>query len=61
MFLKWNENPVLIGFPEKDETIATIPFPKVTICPETKANKDKFDIFSAYHALKENMPLTEME
>lgn len=61
MLVKWNESSVLIGFPEKDETIATIPFPTVTICPEIKANYDKVDIFSTYHAMKENVKLTDLE
>lgn len=56
-----NESPVLIGFPENSVNIGAIPFPTVTLCPETKANYDKIDIVSAYHAMRENVKLTDVE
>lgn len=61
MWIKWQTSPVTMDFTEKEETIAAIPFPTVTICPETKANKLKIDIVSTYHAMKENINVSEIE
>lgn len=33
---KWNTNPVIVSFAEKSTPIWQIPFPAVTICPDTK-------------------------
>lgn len=49
---KWNETPVTISFSEHNIPISSIPFPTVTICPETKAQKSKLDLFNAYHMMK---------
>lgn len=38
-------------FKEKMFYVNDIPFPTVTICPETKVVKEKLDLLSAYHAL----------
>ncbi|XP_073833308.1 pickpocket protein 28-like [Musca autumnalis] len=35
-FGKWRERPVIVSFSEKSVDISKIPFPAVTICPETK-------------------------
>lgn len=61
MWLKWDESPIVLGLTETGKSIAEIPFPTVTICPETKAVIEKIDVISAYHALKENATLTETE
>lgn len=50
--MKWNDFPVILSFTEKEAKISMIPFPTVTICPETKANKDKFDLTSVYNSMK---------
>lgn len=50
--MKWNETPVTLSFTEKEATISMIPFPAITICPETKANKDKLDLMAAYEFVK---------
>lgn len=36
-------------FTEKPAPISRIPFPTVTICPETKAHVNKFDVTNAYN------------
>lgn len=55
----WDEKPVVIGFAEKMTPIWDIPFPTVTICPQTKTRVEKFDFLEAYHMIrtkqKENM------
>lgn len=40
---QWNENPILINFNEKSTPVWSIPFPAVTICPETKVQKSIFN------------------
>ena len=45
-FLKWQRNPVQISFTEKDIFVSDIPFPKITICPEVKADKFKIHLES---------------
>lgn len=41
---QWNDNPVTMSFTEKERPISAVPFPTVTICPETKVSKLKFDV-----------------
>lgn len=36
VYVKWIETPVIVSFSEKSTPIWNIPFPAVTICPETK-------------------------
>ncbi|XP_073811880.1 pickpocket protein 28-like [Musca autumnalis] len=36
IYSKWCETPVIVSFSEKSTPIWSIPFPAVTICPETK-------------------------
>ncbi|XP_073844566.1 pickpocket protein 28-like [Musca autumnalis] len=36
VYVKWSETPVIVSFSEKSTPIWNIPFPRVTICPETK-------------------------
>lgn len=37
-FLKWRDNPVIIGFENVPTEIWEIPFPAITICPEDKVH-----------------------
>lgn len=39
-------------FTEKPSPISKIPFPTVTICPETKAHISKFNVTDAYNSVK---------
>ncbi|XP_005176877.1 pickpocket protein 28-like [Musca domestica] len=42
IYMKWCETPVIVSFSEKSTPIWSIPFPAITICPETKrALKEK--------------------
>ncbi|XP_073811879.1 pickpocket protein 28-like [Musca autumnalis] len=36
IYIKWCDTPVIVSFSEKSTPIWSIPFPAVTICPETK-------------------------
>lgn len=42
-WIEWAEDPVTFSYTEKPMKIDTIPFPKVTFCPEIKARA--FDFF----------------
>lgn len=51
LYIKWDQSPVIVSFSEKSTPIYRIPFPSVTICPETKANKSMIDFTKVYHIL----------
>ncbi|XP_037031900.1 pickpocket protein 28-like [Bradysia coprophila] len=42
-YMKWDNNPVIVTFSEKMTHLKHLPFPAVTICPETKSQKSIFD------------------
>ena len=46
---KWNRSPVIVSFDNELSPIWKIPFPAITICPETKAKMDIFNFTKAYH------------
>lgn len=48
---KYKESPVVVGFATKDYPIFDIPFPSVTICPESKCSATKFNFTKVYYAL----------
>lgn len=54
VWIDWRNRPVTMTYSEKEESISTIPFPTVTVCPRTKFLKDKFkfdnDLYHAYMA-----------
>lgn len=51
IWLKWHKNPVSMSFTENEMPISTIPFPTVTVCPETKTYASKLNLTLAYHEL----------
>lgn len=36
IYVKWHETPVIVTFSEESTPVWNIPFPRLTICPETK-------------------------
>jgi acid-sensing ion channel, other len=52
IYVKWQLSPVIVSFAEKSTPVWQIPFPAVTICPETKALKEKIDFTKGYFAIK---------
>lgn len=50
---KWDQSPVIVSFAEKSTPVWQIPFPAVTICPETKARSEDFNYTSMYHILNQ--------
>lgn len=53
---RWERGPLFIGLAEKSQPIWDIPFPAVTICPETKAKISTVNFTDAYHVLMEGQP-----
>ncbi|KAL5275289.1 hypothetical protein ACFFRR_001294 [Megaselia abdita] len=52
VYNKWNETPVIVSFSEKSTPVWQIPFPAVTICSETKEEKQhEFDFTKFYNYL----------
>jgi acid-sensing ion channel, other len=52
IYVKWQLSPVIVSFAEKSTPVWQIPFPAVTICPETKAKKSFIDFTKGYLAIK---------
>ncbi|XP_055528659.1 pickpocket protein 28-like [Wyeomyia smithii] len=51
IYHKWDQTPVIVSFNEKSTPIWQIPFPAVTICPETKALAKYLNITTSYYML----------
>lgn len=49
-YVKWQQSPVIVSFAQTSTPIWQIPFPAVTICPETKTKKTLVDITEGYRA-----------
>lgn len=49
VYVKWDQSPVIVSFAEKSTPVWEIPFPAVTICPETKANVSLLNFTALYH------------
>lgn len=61
VWLKWCSDPVKMTMMEKPSPISSIPFPTVTICPETKTYKSKLDLTHLNEMPKEMWNLSEAE
>lgn len=53
VYTKWDQSPVIVSFAEKSTPVWEIPFPAVTICPETKTKMDFLNFTSAYHTMND--------
>lgn len=51
IYEKWQTSPVIVSFAEKSTPVWQIPFPAVTICPETKSVKKSLDFSKVYRAM----------
>uniref|UniRef100_A0A182PBQ5 Pickpocket n=1 Tax=Anopheles epiroticus TaxID=199890 RepID=A0A182PBQ5_9DIPT len=51
IYRKWEQTPVIVSFAEKTTPVWQIPFPAVTICPETKARSMYLNISEVYHQM----------
>ncbi|XP_064539836.1 pickpocket protein 28 [Drosophila montana] len=50
---KWNNNPVIVSFAEKSTPVWQIPFPSVTVCPETKSRQRAFNFTDLYWQIRD--------
>lgn len=50
VYVKWVLSPVIVSFAEKSTPIWEIPFPAVTICPETKTYMKKLNFTDVWNA-----------
>ena len=51
-YIKWQSSPVIVSFNEKLKPIWEIPFPAVTICPETRTNVNIFNFSTSEARLR---------
>lgn len=51
IYEKWEDSPVIVSFAEKSTPVWQIPFPAVTICPETKAKMKYVNFTKGYHSV----------
>jgi acid-sensing ion channel, other len=51
---KWQLSPVIVSFAEKSTPVWQIPFPAVTICPETKVMMKYVNFTNGYNAFATN-------
>jgi acid-sensing ion channel, other len=56
-YTKWRNNPLIIEFAADSTQIWDIPFPAVTICPETKTKVQFVNITDVYRQLRQNKDL----
>lgn len=49
VYNKWQKSPVIVSFAEKYTRVSEIPFPAVTICPETKARTSILNFTDLYN------------
>lgn len=61
VYNKWERSPVIVNFANRGTPIYEIPFPAVTICPETKTDKNKFNYTNLLHKIEDNVKLTPEE
>lgn len=59
IWVEWNTNPVIMKKGKFDDSMfKQIPYPTITICPDTKTSKSKFEISAT---LKNKHNLSEIE
>lgn len=54
IYEKWQDSPVIVSFAEKSTPVWQIPFPAVTICPETKAMMKYVNFTKGYNLVHAN-------
>ncbi|XP_072397815.1 pickpocket protein 28-like [Diabrotica undecimpunctata] len=61
VYYKWIRSPVIVTFATQETPIYTIPFPAVTICPESKTNQSLYNHTNIVRKILEKKSLTEDE
>ncbi|KAK9883370.1 hypothetical protein WA026_001542 [Henosepilachna vigintioctopunctata] len=61
-WLKWELSPVLVSFARSPTPVWSIPFPAVTVCPETKSRQRFFNYTNAYwNNMNKNISKEELD
>ncbi|XP_052890519.1 pickpocket protein 28-like [Anopheles moucheti] len=58
---KWVEKPMIVSFSTKPIPVWKLPFPAITICPQTRIAVEKFNITEVYLRARANETLTPTE
>lgn len=53
------KTPVIVSFTASGTPVWDIPFPAITVCPETKTRKDVFNYASSYEELNNSLTLDD--
>ncbi|XP_050509577.1 pickpocket protein 28-like isoform X2 [Diabrotica virgifera virgifera] len=61
VYQKWIRSPVIVTFATQETPIYSIPFPAVTICPESKTNQSLYNHTKVVRKLVDKKSLTEDE
>lgn len=60
-YRKWERSPVIVSFATKQTPIWQIPFPSVTVCPETKARQSEYNLTEKYELVALNQSISDQE
>jgi amiloride-sensitive sodium channel len=58
---KYNNSPVVVSFATEDTPLHEIPFPAITLCPEFKYTRQKFNFSEVYYKIQENETVDDEE
>lgn len=59
VYVKWYETPVIVTLSEKSTPIWNIPFPAITICPETKRGLNETGGYFRYFSVQTNFHILQ--
>lgn len=54
IYEKWQRDPIIVSFDQQPSSIFSIPFPAVTICPETKVKVAELNITHTFELVRKN-------
>lgn len=60
-YAKWQSAPILVSFNERATPAWQVPFPAITICPESKTSADVLDIDSLIKSTMNNQRISDEE
>lgn len=60
-YVKWDNSPVLVSFATSQTPIWKIPFPAITICPESKFKREIFNFTDVLIRIKRGEETTKEE
>ncbi|XP_034256548.1 pickpocket protein 28-like isoform X2 [Thrips palmi] len=49
VYNKWDSSPVIVSFAETSTPVWDVPFPAVSVCPETKSRQREFNYTDVFH------------